>query len=40
MEPERQTLGSLVSIISIVVAAGGIPVALLADRVSRVNTSL
>jgi predicted MFS family arabinose efflux permease len=31
-------LGSLVSIISIVVAAGGIPVALLADRVSRVKS--
>jgi predicted MFS family arabinose efflux permease len=31
-------LGSLVSIISIVVAAGGMPVALLADRVSRVKS--
>jgi predicted MFS family arabinose efflux permease len=31
-------LGSLVSVISIVVAAGGIPVALLADRVSRVKS--
>lgn len=31
-------LGGLVSIISIVVAAGGIPVALLADRVSRVKS--
>jgi MFS family permease len=31
-------LGSLVSIISIVVAIGGIPVALLADRVSRVKS--
>jgi len=31
-------LGGLVSIISIVVAAGGIPVALLADRLSRVKT--
>jgi len=31
-------LGALVSIISIVVAAGGIPVALLADRVSRVKS--
>ncbi len=31
-------LGSLVSIISIVVAVGGIPVALLADRVSRVKS--
>src|ERR1700746_730805 len=31
-------LGSLVSIISIVVAAGGIPVALLGDRVSRVKS--
>lgn len=31
-------LGSLVSIISIVVAAGGIPVALLADRMSRVKS--
>ena len=31
-------LGGLVSIISIVVAVGGIPVALLADRLSRVKT--
>lgn len=31
-------LGSLVSIISIVVAVGGIPVALLADRMSRVKS--
>ncbi|MDM0052894.1 MFS transporter [Variovorax sp. J22R115] len=31
-------LGALVSIISIVVAIGGIPVALLADRVSRVKS--
>jgi MFS transporter, Spinster family, sphingosine-1-phosphate transporter len=31
-------LGALVSIISIVVAVGGIPVALLADRVSRVKS--
>ena len=31
-------LGGLVSIISVVVAIGGIPVALLADRVSRVKT--
>jgi predicted MFS family arabinose efflux permease len=31
-------LGSLVSIISVVVAAGGLPVALLADRVSRVKS--
>jgi predicted MFS family arabinose efflux permease len=31
-------LGSLVSIISIVVAIGGIPVALLADRLSRVKS--
>jgi MFS transporter, Spinster family, sphingosine-1-phosphate transporter len=31
-------LGSLVSIISVVVAVGGIPVALLADRVSRVKS--
>ncbi|WP_025918451.1 MFS transporter [Herminiimonas sp. CN] len=31
-------LGSLVSVISIVVAAGGIPVALLADRFSRVKS--
>src|SRR4029077_3994946 len=31
-------LGSLVSIISIVVAIGGIPVALMADRVSRVKS--
>ncbi|SAK75469.1 transport protein [Caballeronia calidae] len=31
-------LGSLVSIISIVVAAGGLPVALMADRVSRVKS--
>src|SRR5574337_314041 len=31
-------LGSLVSIISIVVGVGGIPVALLADRVSRVKS--
>jgi len=31
-------LGSLVSIISIVVAAGGIPVALMADRFSRVKS--
>jgi predicted MFS family arabinose efflux permease len=31
-------LGSLVSVISIVVAAGGIPVALLADRMSRVKS--
>jgi MFS family permease len=31
-------LGGLVSIISIVVAVGGIPVALLADRVSRVKS--
>lgn len=31
-------LGSLVSIISIVVAAGGLPVALLADRFSRVKS--
>lgn len=31
-------LGALVSIISIVVAVGGVPVALLADRVSRVKS--
>src|SRR5436305_850223 len=31
-------LGALVSIISVVVALGGIPVALLADRVSRVKS--
>ena len=31
-------LGGLVSVISVVVAVGGIPVALLADRVSRVRT--
>lgn len=31
-------LGSLVSIISIVVAAGGLPVALMADRLSRVKS--
>jgi len=31
-------LGGLVSIISVVVALGGIPVALLADRVSRVKS--
>ncbi|MEI6003095.1 MFS transporter [Paraburkholderia bengalensis] len=31
-------LGSLVSIISIVVAAGGVPVALMADRFSRVKS--
>ena len=31
-------LGSLVSIISIVVGVGGIPVALLADRISRVKS--
>lgn len=33
-------LGGLVSIISIVVAVGGIPVALMADRVSRVKSIL
>ena len=31
-------LGALVSIISIVVAIGGIPVALIADRLSRVKS--
>src|SRR3954463_13298787 len=31
-------LGGLVSIISIVVAVGGIPVALMADRLSRVKS--